>query len=104
MRCPFNFSSLVPSFSYCFLICYEPFTCCVFTVKKHPKLKSRNKTRVLVAIEYAKTIDDFDNLVDPRTLARHYLGPDHSPFVLHANKIEEKSEFSLYLPFSLLVM
>ena len=47
-----------------------------------------------MATKYAKKIDDFDDLVDPRTLARHFLGPKSSPFVLHAIEIEEKSEFS----------
>ena len=46
--------------------------------------------RVTVAIEYAKTIDDFDDLVDPRTLALHCLGPEPSAFVLHTIDIEEK--------------
>ena len=66
--------------------------CCVCTVKKHLKLKNRYKRHVEVATEYAKTIDDFDDLVDPRTLVRRYLGPKPSSFVLHAIKIEEKSK------------
>ena len=45
--------------------------------------------RVEAATEYAKTID---NLVDPRTLARHCLGLEPSPYVLHTIKIEEKSK------------
>ena len=45
--------------------------------------------RVEAATEYAKTID---NLVDPRTLARHCLGLEPSPYVLHTFKIEEKSK------------
>ena len=36
-------------------------------VKRRPKLKSRYRQRIDVAIEYAKTIDDFDDLVNPRT-------------------------------------
>ena len=66
--------------------------CCVCTVKKRLKLKNRYKRHVEAATEYAKTIDDFDNLVDPRTLARHCLGPKPSSFVLHAIEIEEKSK------------
>ena len=54
------------------------FTCYVFAVKKGRKLKSRYKECVQVATEYAKTIDDFDDLVDPQTLARHFLGPKPS--------------------------
>ena len=44
------------------------------------------------AIEYVKTIDDFDDLVDPRTLACHCLGPEPSTYILRANEIEEKSK------------
>ena len=43
-------------------------------------------------MRYAKTIDDFDDLVDPRTLAHHCLGPEPSTFVLRAIAIEEKNE------------
>ena len=45
--------------------------------------------RVEAATEYAKPID---NLVDPRTLARHCLGLEPSPYVLHTIKIQEKSK------------
>ena len=48
--------------------------------------------RVRAAIEYVSTIDDFDDLVDPRTLASHCLGPEPSHYVLHAIRSEEKSE------------
>ena len=44
--------------------------------------------------EYAKTIDYFDDLVDPRTLAHHCLGPEPSFYVLRAIEIEEKSKCS----------
>ena len=66
-------------------------------VKKCPKLKSRYKRRVEAATKYAKMIDDFNNLVDPRTLARHCLGPDPSPYVLRAIEVEEKSKCSFGL-------
>ena len=46
--------------------------------------------RVEKAIEYARTIEDWDDLVDPRTLAFYYLGPDPSAFVLCNIEIEEK--------------
>ena len=51
---------------------------------------SRYKQRVEAAIEYARTIDDFADLVDPRTLALHCLGPEPFAYVLHTIKIEEK--------------
>ena len=58
------------------------------------------------------SIDDFDELVDPLTLARHCLGPEPSHYVLHALRCEEKSElfqdesnsspFPFFLSFNLL--
>ena len=35
-------------------------------------------------------MEDFDELVDPRTLARHCLGPEPSYYVLRALEREEK--------------
>ena len=55
-------------------------------------LESRFEERVCAAVEYVSTIDDFDDPVDPRTLARHCLGPEPSHYVLHAIRSEEKSE------------
>ena len=43
-----------------------------------------------------KMIDDFDDLVDPRTLAHHFLGLKPSSFILRAIEIEEKSDFFFY--------
>ena len=57
---------------------------CPNIVKKHPKLKDKFEEQVLEAVKYASMIEDFDELVDPRTLARHCLGPKPSPYVLHA--------------------
>ena len=59
-------------------------------VKRQPKLKSRYKERVEKAIEYAKTIEDWDELVDPRTLAFYCLGPKPFAFVLRNIDIEGK--------------
>ena len=42
-----------------------------FTVRDCPELESRFEERVRAAVEYMNIIDDFGNLVDPRTLARH---------------------------------
>ena len=42
------------------------------------------------AIEYALTIESWDDLVDPRTLAFYNLGPDPSSYVLRTLSIEEK--------------
>ena len=76
----------------------DPFTWCIclafsfFTVKDRLELESRFAEHVRVAIEYVSTVDDFDNLVDPRTLARHCLGPEPSHYVLCAICHEEKSK------------
>ena len=64
----------------------------MFAIKESFELKSRYKERVQVATEYAKMIDDFDDLVDLQSLAHHFLGLEPSPFILHAIEIEEKSE------------
>ena len=72
-------------------------TLCNFSysvVKERPELESRFEERIQEAIKYVSTIDDFDKLVDPRTLARHCLGPKPSLYVLQAiNREERKSEF-----------
>ena len=73
-------------------------------VKRQPKLKSRYRQRVEVAIKYVKTIDDYDDLVDPRTLALYFLGPEPSTYFLRTIEIEEKKSkyllsSSLSLPF-----
>ena len=86
---PFSLFFLFPSY---FLIIANLSICCVCVVKKRPKLKSRYRDRVEVAVEYIKTINDFDDLVDPRTLARHCLGLEPSTYVLCAIEIEEKSK------------
>ena len=68
-------------------------------------LESRFEERVRAAVEYVSTIDDFDDLVDPRTLARHCLGPEPSHYVLHAIRSEEKVSYfrvkidRLFFPF-----
>ena len=59
-------------------------------VKRRPKLKSRYKERVETTIGYAETIESWDDLVDPRTLAFYNLGPDPSPYVLRSIGIEGK--------------
>ena len=46
------------------------------------------------AIEYTKTIKNWEDLVDPQTLTFYYLGPDPSSYVLRLIDIEgEKSKF-----------
>ena len=59
-------------------------------VKRQPKLKSRYIECVEKAIEYAPTIENWDDLVDPRTLAFYNLSLDSFSYVLRALSIEEK--------------
>ena len=65
-------------------------------MKKQPKLKSRYIERIEKAIEYAPTVENWDDLVDPQTLAFYNLGPDPSAYVLRLLRIEEKK--SKYQP------
>ena len=60
-------------------------------------MKSRHKGRVEDASNYVKTIDNFDELIDPRTSARHFLGPETSPYILHAIAREGKIKLSFLL-------
>ena len=48
-----------------------------------------------------KIIDDFDELINLRTLAHHFLVLEPSPYVLQAIAREEKSKF-LVLAYSFL--
>ena len=59
-------------------------------MKEHPELESGFDERVQAVVEYARTIEDFNELIDPRTLARHCLGPEPSLYVLSALDQEEK--------------
>ena len=81
-------------------------TLCNFScpiAKEHPELKSRFKDRVQEAIKYISMIDDFDELVDPCTLACHYLGLEPSLYILQTiDREERKSElpWCVWLSFS----
>ena len=61
-------------------------------MKRRPKLKSKYQGRVEKAIEYAKTIESWDDLVDPRTLAFYCLGLDPSSYMLRLIDIEGKKK------------
>ncbi|XP_030934138.1 uncharacterized protein LOC115959743 [Quercus lobata] len=60
--------------------------------KRQPKLKSKYQDHVEKAIEYARTIESWEDLVDPRTLAFYCLGLDPSPYILHNINIEGKKK------------
>ena len=46
------------------------------------------------AIEYAEAIESWEDLVDPRTLAFYFLGPNPSAYVLRLIEIEGKKSKS----------
>ena len=52
-------------------------------MKDRPVLESKFEEQVQAVIRYARTIEDFGDLIDPRTLARHCLGPEPSLYVLN---------------------
>ena len=63
-------------------------------MKECLELESRFEERVQEAIKYMRTIEDFDELVDPRMLANHCLGPKPSPYMFHAIDREERKSKS----------
>ena len=68
----------------------DPFLLLYFVAKERLELESKFNERVQATVEYVRTIDDFDELIDPRTLARHCLGPEPSFYVLSILDWEEK--------------
>ena len=71
-----------------------------FAVKDRPELKGKFVERVQAAIRYARTIENFGDLIDPRTLARHCLGSEPSLYVLNTLDREEKKR-KLFFPIDL---
>ena len=66
-------------------------------MKERLELESKFDERVQAAIEYARTIEDFNELINPRTLARHCLGPEPSHYVLSIlDREEKKCKLPLY--------
>ena len=65
-----------------------------FAVKDRLELEAKFVERVQAAIKYARTIEDFGELIDPRTLARHCLGPEPS---LDREERKRKLHFTPFL-------
>ena len=63
-------------------------------MKRRPKLKSKYQGGVEKAIEYAKTIESWEDLMDTHTLAFYCLGLDPSQYVLRLIDIEGKKSKS----------
>ena len=86
-----------PSFFFLLAIIPDLSLLLHFVVKERPELKSRFDKRVQAAVEYARTIEDFNELINPRTLARHCLGPEPSYYVLSIlDREEKKRKLPLY--------
>ena len=63
-------------------------------MKERPEFEGKFEEWVQEALKHASTIEDFDELVDPRTLARHYLGPEPSLYILRALDREKRKHES----------
>ena len=63
-------------------------------MKRRPKLKSKYQGHVEKAIEYAKMIESWEDLVDSHTLVFCCLGPNPSLYVLQLIDIEGKKSKS----------
>ena len=96
MRCP-------PPFFFPLILAIIPdlFSLLHFVAKERPKLESRFNERVQAAVEYARTIEDFNELIDPHTLARQCLGPESSLYVLNIlDREKKKRKLPLYMGWS----
>ena len=63
-------------------------------MKRRPKLKIKYQGCVEKAIKYAKAIESWEDLVDPRTFTFYCLGPNPSSYVLQLIEIEGKKSKS----------
>ncbi|XP_030969392.1 uncharacterized protein LOC115989711 isoform X2 [Quercus lobata] len=60
------------------------------TASTCPHLKSCYKECVQAALDFALSAEDFDELVDPRSLYDHFLGPEPSAYILQLILREER--------------
>ena len=65
-----------------------------YVVKERPDLESQFEVRVQEVIKYARMINGFDEQVDLRTLACHYLGPEPLLYILQAIDREQRKRES----------
>nr|POF01846.1 hypothetical protein CFP56_36618 [Quercus suber] len=61
-----------------------------------PDLEDRYRHRVRAALDYARGIEDFDDLLDPRHLYDYCLAPEPSKYVLEKIHREEKKMATRY--------
>ena len=69
-----SFSCFLPFFLLCGS-CNE-LAICFLPIKTHPPLKSRYKDHLKRVLENMCEVKDFDNLVSPKSLSLHFLGPE----------------------------
>lgn len=84
-----------------FHTCDRPFGAC-FVAFECPDLESRYQSWVQGALEFARWIDDFNDLGDPCRLYDHCLGPEPSEYMMRKILWEEKSVYTplfIFLPF-----
>ena len=91
IRCPpFFFPLILAIIPDLFLLLH-------LVVKERLELESRFDEGVQAAVKYARTTEDFNELIDPRTLARHCLGLEPSLYVLSIlDREEKKCKLPLY--------
>ena len=85
-----QYFSLFVDFFSVYVVVHNLFFLFIYVVKRQPKLKSKYQGCVEKAIEYAKTVESWDDLVDSQTFVFYCLGPDPSPYVLRIIDIEGK--------------
>lgn len=83
----FFYSSL---FNFCL---HNPVSFSIFAVSNRLELEGQYCERVHATLAFAKDIEDFDDLVDPRHLFDYYLGPEPWRYVLEKIHREEKTKF-----------
>lgn len=83
----FFYSSL---FNFCL---HNPVSFLIFAVSNRLELEGQYCERVHATLAFAKDIEDFDDLVDPRHLFDYYLGPEPWRYVLEKIHREEKTKF-----------
>ena len=76
----------------------------LFTVPQCPRLKKRYHSYVDKVKEYLETVKDFDELISPRSVFLHFLGPKLSSKVCKILEVVKKSECSFFSSFFILFL
>ena len=62
----------------------------IFVVLDRLELEDQHRNRVYATLAFAREIEDFDNLVDPRHLFDCCLRPEPSKYVLEKNSLRRE--------------